>query len=256
MAGADSPALREAIVATARGMNALGINRAMAGNVSARIDGGFQITPSALPYDEMRPADIVTVHAGGRAIGRLVPSSEWRFHRAIYASRPEVEAIVHAHSTFATTLACLDRGIPAFHYMVAVAGGSDIRCAFVRYIWYTGTCRRGLARAGWAASMPALAPWHDCRRWVAQSALARAVEVETLAEIYWRALQIGEPTILSEDDGQRVVARFVERELTRSVGVSASRVSTLSDVSVPGLPIRCPQLRASRHSSLLPASAA
>ncbi len=121
--------LRNAVVATALRMNELGINRGKSGNVSARTGDGFLITPSALPYDETEPQDIVTVHDDGQAVGSYLPSSEWRFHRAIYAARPEVHAIVHAHSPFATTLACLDRGIPAFHYMVAVAGGADIRCA-------------------------------------------------------------------------------------------------------------------------------
>ncbi|MDE2004812.1 MAG: class II aldolase/adducin family protein, partial [Betaproteobacteria bacterium] len=88
--------LRNAIIATALRMNELGINRGKSGNVSARIGGGFMITPSALPYDETEPGDIVTVHDDGRAVGRLAPSSEWRFHRAIYAARPEVQAIVHA----------------------------------------------------------------------------------------------------------------------------------------------------------------
>src|SRR5512135_733371 len=128
-ARSDGIALRQAIIATALQMNALGINRGKSGNVSARIDGGFLVTPSALPYDETGPEDIVIVREDGSATGKRVPSSEWRFHRAIYVARPEVQAIVHAHSPFATTLACLDRGIPAFHYMVAVAGGSDIRCA-------------------------------------------------------------------------------------------------------------------------------
>ena len=107
----DSRALRAAIIATAREMNALGINRGKSGNVSARIDGGCLITPSAVPYAETVPEDIVTVRDDGSAIGSRLPSSEWRFHRDIYAARREVMAIVHAHSPFATTLACLDRGI-------------------------------------------------------------------------------------------------------------------------------------------------
>src|SRR5437879_6443071 len=128
-------ALREAIIATARAMNAAGINRGTAGNVSARIHDGFLITPSGVPYDLTTPDDIVAVNDDGQPRGRLAPSSEWRFHREIYRDRPELHAIVHTHSPFATALACLDRGIPAFHYMVAVAGvyidlRSDIWIAF------------------------------------------------------------------------------------------------------------------------------
>ena len=129
----DEQALRAAVVATALAMNAHGINRGKSGNVSARCrtDGfeGFVVTPTGLPYDETRPEDIVPVTLEGEPRGARLPSSEWRFHRDIYRARAEVNAVVHTHAPFATTLACLSRGIPAFHYMVAVAGGRDIRCA-------------------------------------------------------------------------------------------------------------------------------
>ena len=122
-------ALRERIVATARRMNALGINQGASGNVSARVEGGFLVTPSGIPYDSLEPGDIVHMGMGGHATGHREPSSEWRFHRDIYATRPDAGAVVHTHSAFATTLACLGRAIPAFHYEVAFAGGNDIRCA-------------------------------------------------------------------------------------------------------------------------------
>jgi L-fuculose-phosphate aldolase len=125
--------LRDAVVATALAMNAAGINRGKSGNVSARHhDGsfdGFLITPSGLAYERTRAVDIVAVALSGEASGSRAPSSEWRFHRDIYRSRNDVAAIVHTHAPFATTLACMDRAIPAFHYMVAIAGGRDIRCA-------------------------------------------------------------------------------------------------------------------------------
>ncbi|HKP65585.1 MAG TPA: class II aldolase/adducin family protein, partial [Casimicrobiaceae bacterium] len=126
---ADTPSLRTAIIATALEMNASGINRGKSGNVSARIEGGFLITPSGLPYADTTANDIVAVDETGAASGTRKPSSEWRFHRDIYRARSEARAIVHAHSPFATALACLNRGIPAFHYMIAMAGGNDIRCA-------------------------------------------------------------------------------------------------------------------------------
>ena len=114
-------------------MNAHGINRGKSGNVSARLSGagfdGFVVTPTGLAYEDTRPEDVVPMTLDGDARGSRLPSSEWRFHRDIYRARPEVNAVVHTHAPFATTLACLSRGIPAFHYMVAVAGGRDIRCA-------------------------------------------------------------------------------------------------------------------------------
>jgi L-fuculose-phosphate aldolase len=135
-AARDERALRAAVVATAREMNARGINRGKSGNVSARLAhpgfDGYLITPTGLPYAETGAEDIVAMPLTGEeadAIGSRLPSSEWRFHRDIYGARPGIGAIVHTHAPFATTLACLDRGIPAFHYMIAIAGGSDIRCA-------------------------------------------------------------------------------------------------------------------------------
>jgi L-fuculose-phosphate aldolase len=208
MPAADSRALRMAIVATALEMNALGINRGKSGNVSARIEGGFLVTPSALPYADTEPDDIVCVHVDGVATGRRAPSSEWRFHRDIYAARPEVAAIVHTHSPFATTLACLDRGIPAFHYMVAVAGGSDIRCA--PYATFGTQELSDLAMQALDGCKACLLAHHGM---IAvgeslQATLALAVEVETLAEIYWRALQIAEPRVLDEREMRDALARF------------------------------------------------
>jgi L-fuculose-phosphate aldolase len=204
----DERALREAIVATARAMNAAGINRGTSGNVSARIDGGFLITPSAIPYHATAASDIVAMSEDGKASGRFVPSSEWRFHRDIYRARPEFHAIVHTHSPFATTLACLDRGIPAFHYMVAIAGGKDIRCApyatfgtqeLAQHAVVALVDRKAclLAHHGMIAADTTL-----------DGALAVAIEVETLAEMYWRALQIGEPKLLDETEMDRVIEKF------------------------------------------------
>jgi L-fuculose-phosphate aldolase len=204
----DNPALRAAIVATARSMNALALSRGTSGNVSARVDKGFLVTPSALPYERTEPDDIVFVDADGAASGRRNPSSEWRFHRDIYAARPDAQAIVHTHASFATTLACLGRSIPAFHYMIAVAGGDDIRCApyatfgtqalsdhAVRALEDRKACL--LAHHGMIAIGDSL-----------DAALALAVEAEALAEMYWRAMQIAEPAILTHDEMREVLARF------------------------------------------------
>ncbi|HEV8258954.1 MAG TPA: class II aldolase/adducin family protein, partial [Casimicrobiaceae bacterium] len=125
----DELALRKSIIATALEMNAQGLNRGKSGNVSARTDDGFLVTPTGLAYESLQPVDVVAMTLDGTAQGPRLPSSEWRFHRDIYAARLEVGAIVHAHSPFATSLACLGRDIPPFHYMIAVAGGKDIRCA-------------------------------------------------------------------------------------------------------------------------------
>lgn len=201
-------ALRERIVATARRMNALGINQGASGNVSARVEGGFLVTPSGIPYDGLEPGDIVHVGMGGHATGHREPSSEWRFHRDIYATRSDAHAIVHTHAPFCTTLACLGRGIPAFHYMVAVAGGRDIRCA--PYATFGSQELADAAVAALAGRRACLLANHGMIAIGADldRALGLAIEVESLAETYWRAMQVGEPVLLDDDEMDRVLAKF------------------------------------------------
>ncbi|MDA0703738.1 MAG: class II aldolase/adducin family protein [Proteobacteria bacterium] len=191
-------ALRREIVETARRMNALGINQGRSGNVSARDGAGFLITPSGLAYEAMNPGDIVAMALDGAVVGQGKPSNEWPIHQAIYADRPEAGAVVHAHAPHATSLACLGREIPAFHYMVAVAGGDSIPCA-------------GYATPGSQALSDAVVVALEGRRACLMAnhglvaygsdlaaAIDLAMEVETLAGQYWRALQIGKPKLLSK----------------------------------------------------------
>ncbi len=204
--------LRERVIATALGMNAAGINRAKAGNVSARLSAGgfdgFLITPTGVAYDRLSPDDIVAVARDGEARGRLAPSSEWRFHRDVYAARPDAGAIVHTHAPFCTTLACLGRGIPAFHYMVAVAGGRDVRCA--PYATFGSQELADAAVAALAERRACLLANHGMIAIGADldRALGLAIEVESLAETYWRVLQVGEPVLLADDEMDRVLAKF------------------------------------------------
>jgi L-fuculose-phosphate aldolase len=204
----DEFALREQIIATALEMNALRLNRGKSGNVSARTDDGFLVTPTGLAYESTQPVDVVAMTLDGTARGPRLPSSEWRLHRDIYAARPEVRAIVHAHSSFATSIACLGCDIPPFHYMIAVAGGKDIRCAAyatfgtqelsdhaLRALESRKACL--LANHGMIAVGASLT-----------AALALAVEVEALAEQYWRALQIGTPNLLSDAEMEVVLEKF------------------------------------------------
>lgn len=200
--------LRKAIIAAALAMNALGINRGKSGNVSARWKDGFLITPSGLPYEETRPADVVFVDGKGKPTGKQPPSSEWRFHHDIYRTREDVQSVVHAHSSFATTLACLGMGVPAFHYMVAIAGGNSIRCA--RYATFGTQALSGHALEALSDRKACLLANHGM---IAtgdslKHALALAVEVEALCEQYWRALQIGKPSILSDSEMEIVLEKF------------------------------------------------
>jgi L-fuculose-phosphate aldolase len=204
----EPPALREQVIATARSLNALNLNRGKAGNVSAGVKGGFLITPSGIAYDTLVTADLVAVAADGAIAGNRTPSSEWRMHQAIYAARPEVGAVVHAHSPFATALACLDRRIPPFHYMVAVAGGDDIPCA--PYATFGTPELAEHTVAALAGRRACLLAHHGLVAVGANldRALALAVDVEALAEIYCRALAIGEPALLSDAQMADVARQF------------------------------------------------
>ena len=204
----DELALRKSIIATALEMNALRLNRGKSGNVSARIDDGFLVTPTGLAYESMQPGDVVAMKQDGTPSGPRLPSSEWRFHRDIYAARREVGTIVHAHSPFATSIACLGRDIPPFHYMIAVAGGNDIRCA--AYATFGTQALSDHALRALEGRKACLLANHGMIA-VGTSltaALALAVEVEALAEQYWRALQIGTPNLLADAEMEVVLEKF------------------------------------------------
>lgn len=200
------------VLATARAMNASGINRGSAGNVSVRCAGGFIITPTGMAYDACTAQDMVKVEADGTLSAAAAtprkPSSEWRFHRDIYAARPEAGAVVHAHSPFATALACQQQGVPAFHYMVARFGGDDVRCA--AYATF-GSQELSAAILSALDSRCACLMAHHGMVVLgrdADHALALALELETLCEQYWRVLQLGAPKLLSSAEMARVLAKF------------------------------------------------
>ncbi len=184
--------LRAAIVAVARRASDQGLNPGKSGNVSARTDGGFLVTPDD----------------AGRADGAGKPSSEWRLHRDVYGKHADTRAIVHTHSPYATTLACLRRAIPAFHYEVALAGGADIRCC--GYATFGTQELSDLALAALEGRSACLMANHGV---VAlgidlDAAAGMAEKVEALARLYWQALQLGEPVLLDDAEMARVVEKF------------------------------------------------
>jgi L-fuculose-phosphate aldolase len=204
-----TPNLRSEIVAVGQRMSSSGLSPGKSGNLSVRVDGGMLITPTGIPYTEMRAGDIVEVRADGRVHpGQRVASSEWRVHLAVYKARPDVGAIVHTHSLNATALSCLHRGIPAFHYMVAEFGGERVVCA--PYATYGS---EELARF----AVKALGPRNACllanHGSIAlgdsvRQAYDRAAALEAPAAQYARALQIGRPRILSGREMARVIEKF------------------------------------------------
>ncbi len=200
--------LRRAVIETCLKMNALGINQGTSGNVSARAGDGFLITPSGLAYEETRPEQVVAMDLEGGSQGAWRPSSEWRMHRDIYASRPEAMAVVHTHSVHATALSALRQDIPAFHYMIAVAGGASLRCA--SYATFgSEALSRNMLKAMQGRSACLLAN-HGmiCFGPSLEKALWLAGEIETLCQQYVVAKQLGEPAILSQAEMKRVLTLF------------------------------------------------
>lgn len=200
--------LREQLLHTARRLIELGLNRGTSGNVSVRDGDGYLITPSGMAVDAMGPRDMVWMGLDGRVEGERAPSSEWRFHRDIFVQRPEVGAVVHTHAMFATTLACQRRDIPPFHYMIALAGGDSIRCA--PYALFGSQALSDAALAALADRRACLLANHGMialGRDLPQ-ALDIALEVETLSEQYWRALQAGAPVLLSAQEMAEAIEQF------------------------------------------------
>ena len=207
----DLEARRREVIAVAQALDAAGLVPNKSGNVSCRSAGGFLITPAGVPYRELKPGDLVELAVEGSppASGRRA-SSEWRMHAAVYAVRPDAAAIVHTHSPRATALACAGRGIPAFHYMIALAGG-DIRCmpyATFGTAELAVTAVQGLAerRATLLGNHGVLAIGSSLKE-----AQAVALEVENLATEYLAMLAAGlDPVLLSDEELQRVIDRFTD----------------------------------------------
>ncbi|HAA93769.1 MAG TPA: class II aldolase [Rhodospirillaceae bacterium] len=204
---------RRELIHVVQEMNRLGINQGKAGNASVRIDQGLLITPGGVDYAELELEDIVEMDFDGnhRCLrADRVPSSEWRFHCDILKTRDDLGAIVHTHGKAATALACVHREIPAFHYLVGLAGGNSIRCA--PYALFGTQALSDHALKALEGRKACLLANHGMI--VADTtltrALALAVEVETLAEMYARALQVGEPVLLTDAEMAEVLEKFAE----------------------------------------------
>lgn len=204
MTVSENQALREKMVDICRRMNSTGINQGTAGNLSVRTSGGFLVTPSSLPYDIMTPDDLVEMDFDGSYLGRR-PSSEWRFHRDILKNRADINVVLHCHSLYATTLACHHKTIPAFHYMVGVAGGTTVRCA--DYATFGTQALSDHALKALNGRLACLLGQHGqiSLGKDLEQALWLAIEVETLSRMYVQVLTLGEPPILSDDEMARVL---------------------------------------------------
>lgn len=203
-------ALREEIVAVAQAIDKAGFCPSKSGNVSARFGDGFLITPSGLPYARTKPEDLIYLALDGAILsGSRKPSSEWPFHVAIYKARPDAQAIVHTHSPRATALSCARRGIPAFHYMIALCGGADVRCA--DYATFGSPELAANAVRALEGRKAVLLANHGVIALGASLAGAHTIvaEVENLAGQYLDLLASGlEPVILDAAEMERVSAKF------------------------------------------------
>ncbi|WP_366654678.1 class II aldolase/adducin family protein [Fodinicurvata sp. EGI_FJ10296] len=218
MAALSNYDLRIELIDTCRRMNASGINQGTSGNVSVRVPEGFLITPSGIPYETMAPEQVVLMDLDGGYFGDFLPSSEWRMHMDILRHHADAVAVVHTHSVYATALSCLRIGIPAFHYMIGIAGGPDLRCS--DYATFGTQALSETMLTAMKDRTACLLANHGmiCYGDSLAKALWRAVEVETLAKQYFVARQLGEPVILSDAEMTGVLARF------KSYGKQASEL--------------------------------
>jgi L-ribulose-5-phosphate 4-epimerase len=208
----DEAQRREHAVRAMHRLDALGLNRGSTGNLSLRWAGpgcdGMLITPTGMAAEDLRAQDMVWVGVDGTVRGDRLPSSELHFHQAAYQCRADLQAVVHTHSVNATALACLGRDLPAFHYMVAVAGGDSVPCtpyhcfgsealsqAVARALAQRNACL--MAHHGLVAAGPSLA-----------QAMKIAIEIEALCEVFLKLLAVAEPATLTRPQMDEVLEKF------------------------------------------------
>ena len=213
----DKMKIATLLIDTVQSMNAMKINQGASGNASVRFrcngEEGILITPSGLKYEALKPQDIVFMPFDGDGdyvcdVGDRKPSSEWRFHLDIQKSRTDVSAVVHAHGVHAAALASMRKGIPPFHYMVAIAGGYDIRCA--PYATFGTQLLSDFALEALTDRKACLLGNHgliSCGSTL-EKALDLAIEVEALSSMYLKILSVGEPSLLTEEEMDQAIHQF------------------------------------------------
>jgi len=203
--------LRQAIIEQCLEMNASGLNQGTSGNISVRDHETLLITPSGIPYLRLQVQDIACISltgSRGEWVGPYAPSTEWPMHVDIMQARPEVGAIVHTHSTFATILAISQREIPAVHYMIAAFGGGTVRCADYATFGTDALSHNALnALEDREACLLANHGMLTLGRTLEQ-AMWRAVELETLARQYYHCLLLDGGKILPNEEIFEVIKRF------------------------------------------------
>jgi L-fuculose-phosphate aldolase len=208
MSFVDTTALRQAIIDGCLWMNRQGLNQSTSGNISVRVDAGMLITPSGVPYGRMAPEQLVVMPLDGSPAPGLAPSSEWRFHQRLLATRPDMNCVVHAHPPYCSVLAVQHRPIPACHYMVAAFGGDRVPLA--SYALYGSMALADavdIAMRGYHACLMAN---HGATVLgeTLERALWRLEELETLAKTFYLSSPGGQPVILSPEEIAEAAASF------------------------------------------------
>lgn len=207
----EHPNLRKEIVDVSRRMSNSNLVTGTSGNISVRTpEGNALITPSAVDYGTMAPEDTVLVDLEGRVMnGSLVPSTETPMHTGIYRSRAEVGAIVHTHSPFSTTLACLAWEIPAVHYLL-LALSDEGRVPLAPYTTpNTEELARYVSETLNDSHYACLLQNHGTIT-VGENleeAYSRAERLEEMAMIYYRAKLAGDPVLLTSEQVADVAPR-------------------------------------------------
>ncbi|MBX2839672.1 MAG: class II aldolase/adducin family protein [Gammaproteobacteria bacterium] len=232
--------LREKIIELCLWMNSSGLNQGTSGNISARYKNSMLITPSGVPYEQLKRGDIAKMslkHNRYEWEGPYAPSSEWHFHRAILQSNPDFKAIVHTHSTYATVLSMACKTIPACHYMIGAFGGNTVRCS--NYATFgTPELSTNILTAMQDRTaclmenhgMVVAGPNLDKAMW-------GAVELETLSKQYYLASKLEDMKVLPDDEMDRVIAKFANygpRDKNSGAGKTNGQGHGNSDDS-PGL---------------------
>ena len=200
--------LRSEIIKYSKMLNSKKLSALRSGNISSRYKDGFLITPSGKKYSSLKKNDIVFVSLDGYFNKKKgIPSSEWKFHQDIYRNKKEAKAIVHAHSTCATAVSTHKRGIPSFHYMVAMAGGHDIKCA--KYATFgTRELSKNILKA-LKGRKACLISNHGQIAFEENlpKAFELAEEVENISLQYITSLKLGKPKILSVNEMKKVLSK-------------------------------------------------
>ena len=198
---------KKEVIKFAKKLNDKKLSVLRSGNISKRYKNGFLITPSGQKYSSLKVKDIIFINLHGEYNKNQKPSSEWRFHQDIYISKKKANAIVHSHSTNATALSTHNKKIPPFHYMVALAGGTDIKCA--KYATYgTRELSKNILKALKNRSACLIANHGQIAFGQNLSdAFELAEEVDNLAKQYIKALVLGRPKLLSLNEMKKVLSK-------------------------------------------------